>query len=86
MFLTYFTHKYKNKIMNTLKDYIKKHNLSLTEIAKMGINYRTLYSHYSGERNISAESALMYEEKLGIPRHVLRPDLWSDEDNATETR
>lgn len=83
MMLTSFTQKYKDKFMNTLKQIITERGLSLTDISKMGISYRTLYAHYSGKRKISAESAILYEQLLGIPRHVLRPDLWRDEEHAT---
>lgn len=45
----------------------------------MGLPYERFYSHFTGIRNISAESAILYERVLGIPRYELRPDLWTRE-------
>lgn len=44
-----------------------------------GFSYATIHMHYSGKRTISADSAIIYEKTLGIPRKELRPDLWQDE-------
>lgn len=41
-----------------------------------GIPYNTVYQHVYGKRRMTADAALRYEEKLGIPRSELRPDLW----------
>lgn len=59
-----------------LKTALKNRNIRLSEASKMGIAYGTIYSHYRGSRNLSADAAIAYEELLGIPRHELRPDLW----------
>lgn len=68
---------------NIFKQIIQDRGLSLKEMSQKGVSYQTLYKHYKGERKISAESAILYEKLFGIPRHVLRPDLWRDEENAT---
>lgn len=41
-----------------------------------GIPYITIMQHVHGRREVSPEAALRYEDKLGIPRWKLRPDLW----------
>lgn len=73
--------------MNIFKQIIQDRGLSLKEMSRKGVSYQTLYKHYTGQRKITAESAILYETLFGIPRNVLRPDLWSseeeDEDNAT---
>lgn len=47
---------------------------------KFGISYPTFFQHLTGTRRVSPEMAIFYEEKLGIPRSELRPDLWPPEE------
>ena len=59
---------------------LREVGLSVREAAKkVGCRPQTLYKHVSGERTVSPEMAIRYEQKLGIPREVLRPDLWGEE-------
>ena len=54
-----------------------KRGLAVNQASKMsGINYDTIWKHKRGEREVSSKMAISYEEKLGIPRSELRPDLW----------
>ena len=51
--------------------------LSIPEMAKVsGYPYTTVWRHVVGQRSISPEAVIVYENKLGIPRYKLRPDLW----------
>jgi len=57
--------------------------ISVSEAArKPGCKRATVYKHYTGERNVGAMAALIYEQALGIPRSELRPDLWPTPDGA----
>lgn len=69
--------------MNIFKKVIQERGLSLKEMSQKGVSYQTLYKHYTGERKITAESAVLYEKLFGIPRHILRPDLWEFEEKDT---
>ncbi len=63
--------------MNTLKTLLDDRNVSVAEAAKKtGMAYLSVRRHVLGERQISAESAIAYEKAVGIPRHLLRPDLF----------
>lgn len=50
---------------------------------KFGISYPTFFQHLTGTRRVSPEMAIFYEEKLGIPRSELRPDLWPPAESPT---
>lgn len=63
---------------SALKAAMDKRGLQLKNLrGKDGICYTHACRHYTGERTVSAEYALVYEAQLGIPRYELRPDLWS---------
>ena len=64
--------------MNT-KQIFDKYGQSPKTAQEKGLNYGSVYSHYSGYRTVTAEAALVYERVLGIPRWELRPDLWTQE-------
>ena len=65
------------KTFTTLAAELARLGLSTAEAARQsGIPYWTIYQHTRGWRGVSAEAALRYERLLGIPRAVLRPDLW----------
>lgn len=49
-----------------------------------GIAYSNVWRHAHGERKISAEMAVRYNDALGIPLSVMRPDLWPSSDNIQE--
>lgn len=59
---------------------LSNRGLSVNQASKTsGINYDTIWKHKRGEREVSPEMAILYEEKLSIPRSELRPDLWPPE-------
>ncbi len=71
--------------MNTLKKAFERRGLTCIEAARLGAPYQTLYKQYRGDRNVGVQSALLYEQLLGIPRSELRPDLWPPAAPSTPT-
>lgn len=65
--------------MNTVQRALIKHGFTPSEAAKRGMPFQSVYKQFKGERVPSGEFALLYEQKLGIPRWEIRPDLWSPE-------
>jgi DNA-binding transcriptional regulator YdaS (Cro superfamily) len=65
-----------NAGMNNFRRALDKRGLTPSLAAKSGLNYSTLLKVYKGARRVTAESAVLYERALGIPRWELRPDLW----------
>lgn len=56
------------------------HGFSISEVSNATQLPRvTIWRHATGKRQISAEYALIYSEKLGLPLYQLRPDLWPPE-------
>ena len=71
------------KTFTTFAAELARLGLSTAEAArKSGISYWTIYQHARGWRGVSAEAALRYEQRPGIPRAVLRPDLWPAQTRA----
>lgn len=62
--------------MNILKRALDSRGLTCREAAKMGVPYHNIFKQYRGLRGVGPQSAILYEEVLGIPRSELRPDLW----------
>lgn len=63
--------------MNTFKQALEDRGLSVPAAVRLsGCKYVTAWKHFTGERRVSAEMALVYERTLSIPRWELRPDLW----------
>ena len=62
--------------MNKLKQIFDERGWTLQDAVCRGVPYVNLYKQLRGERSIGPRSAILYEEKLGIPRSELRPDLW----------
>ena len=61
-----------------LKEAMDRRGLTQKDLNRLrGISYSFARKHYVGECPISAKTALLYEEQLGIPRYELRPDLWT---------
>jgi plasmid maintenance system antidote protein VapI len=61
-----------------LADYMREHSLSDTDIASAaGVSGEAVRLWRHGKRRISPETARKIEKQLGIPKCVLRPDLWS---------
>lgn len=54
-----------------------KRGLTANEASRRGFGYDVGWKHWRGDRAVSAEKALEYEAKLGIPRSEPRPDLWA---------
>lgn len=48
-----------------------------------GLCYSLARRHYTGEKNLTARYAVIYERLFGIPRAELRPDLWPAPDPIT---
>lgn len=64
--------------MNTvLQKIFSEKALTVANASRMsGIPYVTISQHLKGQRRISPELAILYEQMLGISRSILRPDLW----------
>ncbi len=63
-------------LMNALETYRTSNSLTFEALAIRSKNDRTsVFRHCKAER-IPAEAAVLYEATLGIPRWMLRPDLW----------
>ena len=62
--------------MNELKAYVQQHGYAHVA-ARMGCKYQRVQKWVLSGR-IPAERAVEVEERLGIPRHKLRPDLWPE--------
>jgi transcriptional regulator with XRE-family HTH domain len=67
-------------IKHSLRNFRVNHGRSSKDIAKtLGIAESTLRSYENGSREISGDLAKKIEEKLGIDRADLRPDLFRRE-------
>lgn len=62
--------------MNALEAYRRKNNLTFEALADKAKNDKTSVWRHCRAVTIPAEAAPIYERSLGIPRHVMRPDLW----------
>lgn len=62
--------------MNALEAYRRKNNLTFEALVVKAENDKTSVWRHCRAAKIPAEAALVYERNLGIPRHVMRPDLW----------
>lgn len=74
--------------MTNLQNAFTQRGITLRDAFRRGVPYHRMIKHWHGQRTISAESAVMYEEVLGIPRSELRPDLWpwpKEEPDETDT-
>lgn len=61
-----------------LREYRDKRGLSQQELAdKLGVSRQMVGLVETGERRIAAEDVLDWEKKTGIPRTVLRPDIFA---------
>ena len=57
---------------------LKRHRLTEDEFcARSGLRIGTIRAWRGLRRAANVETCLMLEEKLGIPRHELRPDLFT---------
>jgi len=60
-----------------LEQYIKRHGITRRELAvRLGFDEDTTKSLVNGYRPVTAKRAVAIEEKIGIPRETLRPDLF----------
>jgi plasmid maintenance system antidote protein VapI len=60
-----------------LDTYCDLHRISQAELAdRLGIPEPTARALVNGSRTVTAGRALEIEQKLGIPRETLRPDLF----------
>ena len=65
--------------MNILKRYKNEHGLTFKDIAwALGCSKISAIRYLSGKRDIPPEIAKMAEKNLGIPKHLLRPDIWDE--------
>lgn len=70
---------------SVLKQAMDKRHLPSKILRKIkGIHYTYSLRHYKGERQISANHALIYERELGISRSELRPDFWPPEERSQD--
>jgi DNA-binding XRE family transcriptional regulator len=62
---------------NAIKTYREGLALSQIEMAKkIGVSAGFMHDLEKGRRKVSPQRALKLEIDVGIPRHVLRPDIW----------
>ena len=63
--------------MNSLDDVFLQYGLSTAEVAKELKVTPTAVRYWRHGRNpLTCERAMVISAKFGIPRHVLRPDIW----------
>ena len=68
------------KPKTALRGYRAQKDLSAEEVArKLGIAESTLRSYENGNREIDGDTAVLIEDRLGIPREDIRPDLFKRE-------
>lgn len=66
-----------------MKPTVLFHGRTLTEASRMtGFDRATLWRWVTGAARMTAESALVVNAALGIPLHVLRPDIWRAPEEA----
>lgn len=67
-----------------LETYRQKLGLTYRELTKRcsGLSLFAVHSHCKGTKKVSPESAMIYEESLGIPKEIFRPDLWPPDKEA----
>jgi len=59
------------------------HGLSRAELAeRLGVKLAMIQHVENGVRRFSAERAIEIERATGVPRSILRPDLWADQEIA----
>jgi plasmid maintenance system antidote protein VapI len=57
---------------------MREHSLTDTDLANAaGVTAEAVRLWRRQKRRINPETARKIEKKLGIPKHLLRPDLWS---------
>jgi transcriptional regulator with XRE-family HTH domain len=62
---------------NPLKSYREEQGLSQQEVAdKLGVSRQMVSFLENGERDFTADMAVLMEKKLGIARGHVRPDLF----------
>ena len=64
--------------MKNLEAYRRQLGLSYAQMARQAdfSSRSVVFLHCTGQRSISAESAMRYHRAFGIPLSELRPDLW----------
>lgn len=68
------------KPKHALRDYRKANELSAAEVAKkLGVAESTLRSYENGTREVDGDTAVLIENRLGIPREDIRSDLFRRE-------
>jgi DNA-binding transcriptional regulator YdaS (Cro superfamily) len=55
---------------------LARHKLTAADVRGLGFSVRAVDYWRTGGRKVSIQSALLIEQKLAIPRHELRPDIW----------
>ena len=73
-----FTQKQLVKIDSVLRETLQKYGSQKNITMKTGISQSQL-SHYFRGAQISAKDAVIFDEKLGVNREILRPDLFLKE-------
>lgn len=67
-----------NRAMNTLERFRTEKGLSFSQLSKQaGLSRSMVWKHCNQKCQMTHEKAMQYEATLGIPRHLLRPDIWS---------
>jgi transcriptional regulator with XRE-family HTH domain len=60
-----------------LRKLLTKHGLTVQDVSRVvGVSITTLTYWRRGLRRPSSEHCKLIERKLGIPKYLLRPDLW----------
>ena len=68
---------------NSLSQWRKSKKLSSADAAKLFGISQTLWSYYdSGERRVTAERVIAISSLTGIPKSILRPDIYPNQEPA----
>lgn len=60
-----------------LREYREEKGISQEELAdKLGVSRQAVGLIETGERRVTADNAVEWEKRIGIPREKLRPDLF----------
>ena len=67
----------KKRRCEPLDEYCKREGINYSELARrLKFEEPTARSFVNGSRPITAERAVMIENRIGIPRETLRPDIF----------
>jgi DNA-binding transcriptional regulator YdaS (Cro superfamily) len=71
--------------MSAIEDAIERAKGMRPLAKRLGVTHQTVLKWRDGRLRITAERAIDVERETGVPRHRLRPDLWSNPDAGAPT-